>query len=265
MTTPPTGQPTSQELLNQLRVDGMRWDQIAKALDRDRAGLARIASGKVPGENLQQSLSELVRTGKVSTPPPRRTTKSGDPVRVRGKAGGPSVVPPGAPVGTHAKAPAKGAKLPRTEPKKAPRGLAVIHNTPQAPRSILAPPARPKPGTSKFEEGTHVRSDGGGELYKMTIPKTEGPGRERGRQSLMNKLREAVTKKKRVNFTVTLEDHRVISVGSKRGYDAQDVFRRAQGEGDDPLAWMDDEIAGIEHYGDTEEVEIVGVQMVTFD
>jgi hypothetical protein len=263
VTTPQGGQPTSQQLLNQLLVDGMRWSQIATALDRDRAGLARVASGKVPGANLQQSLSELVRTGKVSTPPPRRTTKTGNPVRVRGKAGKPSVVPAGAPIGAQAKAPAKGAKLPRTDVKKAPRGLAVVHNTPQAPRSILAPPERPKPGASKFDESTHTHSTG--ELYKMTVPKTEGPGRERGRQSLMDKLRQAVTKKKRVNFTVTLEDHRVISVGSKRGYDAQDVFRRAQGEGDDPLAWMDDEIAGIEHYGDTEEVEIVGVQMVTFE
>lgn len=263
MTTPQSGQPTSQQLLNQLLVDGMRWSQIATALGRDRAGLARVASGKVPGTNLRQSLAELVRTGKVSTPPPRRTTKTGNPVRVRGKAGKPSVVPADAPIGAQAKAPAKGAKLQRTDVKKAPRGLAVVHNTPQAPRSILAPPERPKPGASKFDESTHTHATG--ELYKMTVPKTEGPGRERGRQSLMDKLRQAVTKKKRVNFTVTLEDHRVISVGSKRGYDAQDVLRRAQGEGDDPLAWMDYEIAGIEHYGDTEEVEIVGLQMVTFE
>ncbi|MEU4607616.1 hypothetical protein AB0F43_31915 [Kribbella sp. NPDC023972] len=264
MTTPQGGQPTSQQLLNHLHsAEGWSWVRIGEALKRDPAGLRRIANGKVPGANLQPSLSELVNTGRVSTPPPRRTTKTGDPVRVRGKAGAPSVVPADAPIGARAKAPAKGAKLPRTDVKKAPRGLAVVHNTPQAPRSILAPPERAKPGASKFDESTYTHATG--ELYKMTIPKTEGPGRERGRQSLMNKLQQAVTKKKRVNFTVTLEDHRVISVGSKRGYDAQDVFNRAQGEGDDPLAWMDDEIAGIEHYGDTEEVEIVGVQMVTFE
>lgn len=264
MTATPGGQPTSQEMLNHLHsVDGLSWVRIGETLKRDPAGLRRIAAGKTPGLNLQASLGELVRTGTVTTTPPRRTTKAGEPVRVRGKAGQPSVVPPDAPMSTQAKAPAKGAKLRRADLKKPPRGLAVVHNTPQAPRSILAPPEHPKPGASKFDEATNTHATG--ELYRMTIPKTEGPGRERGRQSLMDKLKQAVSKKKRVTFTVTLDDHRVISVGSKRGYDAKDVFQRAHDEGDDPLAWMDDEIAGIEHYGDIEDAEIVGVQMVTFE
>ncbi|MFD7161366.1 hypothetical protein ACFV9C_42740 [Kribbella sp. NPDC059898] len=264
MTATPGGQPTSRELLNHLHsVDGMSWARIGQVLKRHESGLRRIAAGRSPGENLQEALGQLVRTGTVTTPPPRRTTKTGEPVKVRGKAGQPSVVPPDAPMGTQAKAPAKGAKLRRADLKNPPRGLVKIHNTPQAPRSILAPPDRPQPGKSKFDESTNTHPTG--ELYRMTVPKTEGPGRERGRQSLMDKLRQAKAKKKRVNFTVTLNDDRVISVGSKRGYSAQDVLQRSENEGDDPLAWMDGEIAGIEHYGDVEDAEIVGVQMVTFE
>jgi hypothetical protein len=251
-------------MLNHLHhVDGLSWPRIGEVLKRDPSGLRRVAAGKAPGANLQDALGEFVRTGKVTTTPPRRTTKAGEPIKVRGKAGQPSVVPPDAPMGTQAKAPAKGAKLPHADIKNPPRGLVKIHNTPQAPRSILTPPERPKPGTSKFDESTNTHPTG--ELYRMTIPKTEGPGRELGRQSLMDKLKQAVSNKKRVNFTVTVADQRVVSVGSKRGYAAKDVFQRSHDEGDDPLAWLDSEIAGIEHYGDVEDVEIVGIQMVTFD
>lgn len=268
MTPPETGPKaqgaSSQELINHLLANGWTYAAIGRELQRHPSGLARIAIGDKEGSNLRTSLQQLVTTGTVTAPVPRRTTKSGQPVKVRGKSGQPSVVPPDAQaiVPAAAGTTKKGRKPARADLSKPPRGLVIQHKTPQAPRSVLAPPEQVKPGKSKFNESLLPHPTG--VLYRMTVPKTEGEGRERGRQSLLEQMRKAKEAIKRLTFTVTLDDDKVVPIGSKRGYAADDAVLRAESEGDDPLAWLEGEVDGIEHY-DTEEAVIVGVQMVSFD
>lgn len=78
---------SSQELINLLRAEGMTWATMGAHLGRDPKLLQYIARGDKPGHNLTQSLTELVRTGEVLTPPPRRRNRRGRIVRVRSTEG----------------------------------------------------------------------------------------------------------------------------------------------------------------------------------
>lgn len=67
---------------------------LSAECDRDSSLLYQVAAGKRPGNNLLPTLTDLARTGHAARRPERRTTKSGKPAKVRGRAGAPAHEPP---------------------------------------------------------------------------------------------------------------------------------------------------------------------------
>lgn len=256
--------PTSREAINQLISDGLSITTIARAVGRDPKLIRVIGRGEKPGANLQRALNELMRTGHVAHHPERRTTRSGMPARVRGKHGEPSVIPADAPrpsARTTGGGRGGGYRLPAPGTQLTDHDLPIRHQTPQPRKTRVRPPAKVRPGESKFRFAEHPHATGW--LYSVAFPPTEGPGREAARVYLMEKLEQATRDQKRVRFQCTFEDGRIVPVGSKRGYAAADALARSRAEGDDPLAWLEAEIDGIEWYVGLP--RLVGVQMVTFD
>lgn len=94
MTQPPAGPSPAQQLIAALRQQGVSMREIAAECDRDSSLLYQVASGKRPGTNLLPTLQDLARTGHASRRPERRTTRSGEPARVRGRRGEEAHVPP---------------------------------------------------------------------------------------------------------------------------------------------------------------------------
>ena len=94
MTQPPTGPSPAQQLIAALRQQGVSMSEIAAECDRDSSLLYQVASGKRPGTNLLPTLQDLARTGHASRRPERRTTRTGEPARVRGRRGEEAHVPP---------------------------------------------------------------------------------------------------------------------------------------------------------------------------
>jgi hypothetical protein len=256
--------PSSREAINQLISDGVSIAAIARAVRRDPKLIRMIGRGQKPGENLQRAVNELMRTGRVTHPPERRTARSGLPAKVRGKRGEPAVIPPDAPrpsPRTTGGGRGGGYRLPAPGTPLTGDDLPVTDGTPQPRKTRVRPPTKVKPGGSKFREATHPHATGN--LYSIAVPKTEGPGRESGRQFLMDKLDEAQAADQRVRFQLSYADGRIVPIGSKRGYNSSDALNRSIAEGDDPLAWLEAEADGIALY-DLEGATIVGVQMVTF-
>lgn len=75
---------------------GLTWDRLADAIGASSGDYVRkVASGARPGQNLARAVGELMATGQVSSPVPRRTTRAGTIARVRAPraAGTPSRVP----------------------------------------------------------------------------------------------------------------------------------------------------------------------------
>lgn len=85
--------PAAKDLIGHLRASGMSMRDIATECDRDPSLLYQVASGKRSGANLTDTLTQLIR-GKVTTRPPRRTTSTGTPAKVRGTRGAPAAPPP---------------------------------------------------------------------------------------------------------------------------------------------------------------------------
>jgi len=89
---------SSKDEVNALLADGMSKADIARAIGRDSSVVSQITSDKKPYANLEATL-RAVRENRAGRPTPipeapRRTTKSGQPARVRGKtniAGGRTV------------------------------------------------------------------------------------------------------------------------------------------------------------------------------
>lgn len=73
----------------------MSVTHIAEALNVSPRMVRKVAGGQVPGARYEHALEQLNRTGRVYTPPPRRTTRSGEPVKVRApRAAGVKSAPP---------------------------------------------------------------------------------------------------------------------------------------------------------------------------
>lgn len=109
----------------------------------------------------------------------------------------------------------------------------------------VAPPApRPPSARGKFSISTAYLADGQ-RLHSTQVPKTEGPGRQRARDALLDQLRGAARGRRRVGFRVTMGTGRMVELGRKSGYRATDALRRSRAEGDDPLSWLGDEAENI--------------------
>lgn len=89
----------SGRLINELRAAGLNFEDVGKALDRNRSLIGQISRGQKPGHNLRDALVELrdrlatvtpearkaVARAGTTTKPAQRTTKAGKVAHVRGK------------------------------------------------------------------------------------------------------------------------------------------------------------------------------------
>lgn len=66
---------------------GLSWSALADVIGASSGDYVRkVASGAKPGNNLASNVAELMRTGEVSRPAPRRVAASGQRARVRASA-----------------------------------------------------------------------------------------------------------------------------------------------------------------------------------
>ncbi|NAZ77246.1 hypothetical protein GTQ99_17720, partial [Kineococcus sp. T13] len=126
-------------------------------------------------------------------------------------------------------------------------------------------PGRPA-GRRRFSDST-TYLPGGVRQHTVTGPRTEGAGREQARRRLMEVLRAAARGqrhgRRNVRFRVTLRDGTSVQVGAKGGYAVSAALARSRGEGDDPLGWLREEIAG-RAYLQPQQLDIVGVEVTVF-
>lgn len=230
MSEQPGEKPTAFTLVNQLRAQGMSNAEIAGELQRDPKMVWKIQHGKTSGAAYVQTLSELVRDGHVTTRPARRRAKDGHIVPVRAKAGAESktVVP----VDTQG------------------RYVSV-----------------PKRG--KFEAST-TYFPAGGRQHEVRFPKTKNAkGRIAAVDDLMGKIRAGAKSQrghdKRVQFSLTFANGRVMEVGSKSGYFASDVLFSTRRHGDNALGWLISQAKKRYENLDVDQIPLVGVTMTMYD
>ena len=244
----PEGPPaprSAADLVAELRAYGMSVAEIAHELQRSPRMVHKIVRGESSGRLYVPTLTELVETGQARSRPPRRRGRDGQPVRVRAPRG--------------AAAPTRVPDVEDEQPAPAGTGPAA---SPGAGRSAG--------GRSRFSDST-AYLPGGVRQHTVTGPRSEGPGRERARQRLMDVLRGAARGqrhgRRNVRFRVTLRDGTSVEVGSKGGYSVSAALARSRGEGDDPLRWLREEIAErsyVQAQLRAKQLDIVGVEATIF-
>lgn len=225
--TPTT--PSSQELIADLRAQGMSYSHIGRQLGRDSSLIGQIAAGKKPGTNLTAALTELATTGTITHPPQRRTSRAGGLARVRGgKANqGESVYPTAPP----------GQRVPTATPSTA------------QPRPI--PTTTPSGVRNRFKHTPHYMP-GGRELHQVTAPiRKSAETRKAGNQILAGIIDHAQAAGKRFTATVYAQITRngrteriPVTIGGKGGYSAQNAADAVRSYNGDVLEWLDSQIQG---------------------
>lgn len=230
MSQPSGARPSAFELVTELKGKGMSNAEIANELQRDPKMVWKILHGKTSGAAYLDTLTELARDGHASTRPGRRRGKDGHIVPVRAKAG--------------------------AETKT------VIPEDTQG-RYV------PQPKKGKFESATTFFGEGARQ-HEVRFPKTKGAkGRAAAVDDLMSKIRGAAKaqrgRDKRVQFSLTFADGRVMEVGSKSGYFASDVLYNTRKHGDNALSWLVDQAKERYLNLDVGAVPITGVTMKLYN
>lgn len=107
-----------------------------------------------------------------------------------------------------------------------------------------------------------------GRIVDVAIPRSEGMGRERARQAILEAARSAAKGQAQgtryMRFRLGLSNGRSVEVGAKGGYRVSDVLSRSRDEGDDPLVWLADQRA--EQYDDLDDpnVKITHVEITVY-
>lgn len=140
------------------------------------------------------------------------------------------------------------------------------------PARVRAPRAAPEP--SRVPEPRRHFTAPPRELYRgtdgkmkwrqpVTAPTSEGAGREKAREAVMDAVRRAAKGKKHIAFILHTKGGRQTMLGGKGGYSASRALAGMKMEGDDPFAWFIDQ--GASHYmlGDLDAADIVGVDTYT--
>lgn len=217
---------TSRELLQALRADGQSMTAIAAALGRSPRLLRFIANGDKPGTNLTAALDDLYRSGRVRTPPARRRRPDGQIVRVRGRRGRPSVIPP---------TPAPPA--PSTRPPS---------SAPSAQQPDFLPPITPE-GANRLAVD-HTDFPGGRTKDVVRAPR-RGWNRELGNEAINDLIDGGITAGQRLQITAWVEldiahNHQRIPVllGGKGGYDPNNLAMQIRIEQGDALQLISDQI-----------------------
>ncbi|WP_026821094.1 helix-turn-helix domain-containing protein [Arthrobacter castelli] len=180
--------------------------QLAAELDRSPRLIRKILSGTMKGENTRPALTSLRDTGTVESLPPRRRSKAGQVISVRGKAtdGEPTLRVPEDPGG----------------PKKRPGRYR--HTTHYAEN-----------GDFMSQVGMHHKN-----------PQSRQRANESLKADLLHVARGQARNDKRVSWHLQLDDGTTATLGGKNGYFISDVTRRIRDEfGGDANAFIRDQLS----------------------
>lgn len=223
-------EPTAKELVIELKRKGLSNHDIAQEIRRDPKMVWKILNDKTSGEHYRETLTELARDGHATTRPARRRAKDGHIVPVRAKTGSETkTVIPEDTVGRYVDQPKKGS----------------FHTQ-----------------TTYFQEG--------GRQHEIKMPKTKTAiGRSRAQADLMDKVQKAAKGQKkndkRVKFSLTFSNGRVMEVGSKSGYFASDVLFNVRKHGGDAVGWLSTQALDRYDNLDLDDVTVTGVTLTVYD
>lgn len=227
----PDQEPASaKDLVQELKNRGMSNKEIAGEIRRDPKMVWKILNDKTSGAAYTQTLGELVRDGRATTRPERRKGKDGHIVPVRAKAG---------------------AETKTVIPEET--GGKYV----------------PQPKRGQFSTSTTYFPQGGRQ-HEIKLPKTKTAiGRAKGQEELIAKIKSAAkgqkAQDKRMNFTLTFSNGRVMDVGSKAGYYASDVLYNVRKHGQDALGWLGTQASDRYDNLDLTKVNVTGVTMTIYD
>lgn len=266
MTTTNGEQPTAQQYLRDLHyAQGLSYAEIARRLGRSPRLLFFVASGQKPGRNLVPALRELAVTGQITAEPERRTTTSGQPARVRGRRGHPSVAPP---------PPRRRQPQPDEPPDDEPDGR------PEPPTTATRPPSRSgqQPDFTvrdpEASDTLRVLSDVNPATlrgnHSLQAPKSRSSfGRWQANDALAKIARDAARLGLRLHASIHVETGRgrnrrrrpPIRIGGNGGYAATNVNLAIQAEGGDSFAWLASQIEDRYPEFQTEQWTVIGVDI----
>lgn len=213
--------------------------ELARELGRSPRMVGKLINGESTGESYREALTSLNEKGAVYRRPPRRRDKEGNLVRVRAKIDQ-----------EHQPETKEGhTKAPTVVPEET--GGRWVKKAP-----------------NKFSSKSSY-ADNGDRVYGVTMHKSNKESRERGLNAVMANIRTVTRsqghKDKRVNFTATMDDGRVVTIGEKAGYFSSDVLSKINKEfGGNAQAYLIDQINKA-YKGTKMGGKITGVQMNVFD
>ena len=249
---PDPSSPTAADLIADLRAYGLSVSEIARELGRSPRMIRKVVQGQSSGQLYGPALEELVRTGRAQVQPARRRGRDGELVRVRAP---------------------RGASEPTRRPEEGagPQLTGTAGQPPSTPGGRpSAAPGGPAGRPGGFSDST-TYLPGGVRQHTVTAPRSEGSGRERARQGLLEALRRAARSqrggRKNVRFRVTLQSGTTVEVGAKGGYAVSKALARSRSEGDDPFAWLAGEVADRQYLQEAlsrEDLKVVGVEATIY-
>lgn len=237
----PSSELSVSDLVRSLQTEkGLTRAEIARELGRSPRMVGKLLNGESKGESFRESLASLRDKGTVSRRPPRRRNRAGELVAVRAKAD-----PDAAPATAEGKTKA---------PTRIPEDTAGTW-TSKVP--------------SRFSSKTSY-ADNGDRIYSVTMHKANKKSRERGINTIADNLRTITRSQaksdKRITFTATLDNGRVVTVGSKGGYFSSDVLRKINSEfGGNANNFIMDQLAKVYPGDSTAGKGIAGLQMSVYD
>lgn len=247
-------EPTAISLLHDLQAQGWSQARIAGALGRDPRLLRFVLAGTKPGHNLVPALHELSVTGTVTTPIPRRRTRTGDVARVRGRKGQPSITPPDP-------------TLPGLEPAPEPTGPRQRHH-PAGTDSTRQPARRPRTTHDRNLLRHEVENlPRGRSSHLFQFPRANQTARDQANNALLGVLDGARQATKRMHARLWIEvgppghrERREVRIGDHGGYDARLAVEGIGLFGGSVLDWMTDQ-AGNRYEDISDTGTLVGVEV----
>jgi hypothetical protein len=219
---------SARELLEELRGRGLTNAELAGEIRRDPKMIRKVLNGETSGEAYRTTLLEIARTGRATTVPPRRRSKSGDLVPVRSK---------------------RGASTPT-----------VVPEDPGGRYTNRKQGGRLRTGTTYL--------GGGARIHELHVPKTKtARGRADADAAIVASIRAASKgqsgdNQKRVKATLTYANGRIMEVND---YNASTLLDRLNGAEGGALGWLADQSSKRYPNLDTGQVAITGVSLTVYE
>ncbi|AMS04137.1 hypothetical protein [Acidipropionibacterium acidipropionici] len=251
---------TAAGLIRDLQAQGWSQARIAAAIGRDSRTLRFVLAGTKPGHNLVGALHELSLTGQVTTPIPRRRTRTGKVARVRGRRGQPSITP-------------TDPTLPEPQPEQArepgtPEGEHARRHGPAGTDSTRQPERRARHTRERNLLRHEVENlPRGRSSHLFQFPRVNETARGQADSALMEILDVARQGAKRMHAKLWIEvgpaghrERREVRIGDHGGYDAGLAVEGVGLFGGSVLDWMTDQ-AGNRYEDIADTGTLVGVEI----